>query len=409
VAQADYLTEWFGSVPVLGLTVNDYPAPVAGLSCVVGGARVYCIGGLNGTAQTTSSTYTALLSTTGVGEWMKLPDYPTGIAGESCVVYAGYVYCVGGLQSAEKPKSPSQVTRAVYFAPLTASGGIGEWSRATDYPFGVYDQSCAVLQGYIYCVGGILANSTRVSAVEYAGLSPSGIAAWMRAASYPLDISAESCSAYATRLYCIGGLNATSTAVPSVYYGSVNESGLSWTVGTSYPIPVAGQSCVIHYPGLYCIGGLSSTVNATRVVVFSYINGTRLSWTGCIYYPVYTQSQSCVSYLSQIYCIGGNNGLEFLEFVYFTSIGSTQTTAVETTALTTSSVASHSAQGPSHAPAMLVLAAALCAVILVTLLWRRTRSSTLTEAGKVQTRDRQGVKFNHSSGQEEFEIRAQPR
>lgn len=364
-------------MPVLGLTVNDYPSPVAALSCVAEGARIYCVGGLNGTAQTTNSTYSALLSPTGVGQWVKLPDYPTGIAGESCVVYTGYIYCVGGLQSAETPKSPSQVTRAVYFAPLMASGEISEWSRAADYPFGVYDQSCAVLQGYIYCVGGILSNSTRVSAVEYAGLSPSGITAWMRAASYPIDISAESCSVYATRLYCIGGLNATSTAVRSVYYGSLNKSGLGWTVGASYPTPVAGQSCVVHYPGLYCIGGLNSAEYATRVVVFSYINRTRLNWIYCIYYPVYTQSQSCVSYSSQIYCVGGYNGLEFLKFVYFTSIGSAQTTAVATTTLTTENISSHSAEGLSYAPLSLVLAAALCAAVLVIVLWAFERNRAI--------------------------------
>ena len=374
VSYAIYLTEWYGTEPVLGYAVSSYPAPIAALSCVAGGARVFCIGGLNSTPQTTNSTYTAPLSSLGTGAWARLPDYPTGIAGQSCVAYSGYVYCVGGLQAASTATSESEVTSAVYFAPLTASG-MGPWTRAADYPFGVYDQSCAVMQGYVYCVGGVGSNSSIVSAVEYAQLSPSGISRWMTATSYPVVVAAESCSGYAARLYCVGGLNATSIAVGSVYDGSLNGSQLGWTEDTVYPTPVAGQSCLVQYPGLYCIGGLNSTSYATRSVYFSYLNDTHLNWIGSAAYPVDVQGQACVTYASQIYCIGGYDGTEFIASVFFSSIGPTLESpvgATSTTKVATSGVASGVVPAPtsSYALAMdFVLAGTALASIVIIAFW----------------------------------------
>ena len=375
VAYADYLTEWSGSVPVLGFAVHNYPSPVAAHSCVASEARVFCVGGLNGTSQTTKSTYAAPLSKLGIGEWTKLGDYPTGIAGQVCVAYSGYIYCVGGLQAAGTSTSNSLITPSVYFAPIAASG-MGGWTRTIDYPFGVYDESCAVSQGYIYCVGGISSNSSAVSAVEYARLSPSGIADWRNASSYPVKIAAESCSAYASRLYCVGGLNATSMAIDSVYYASINGTEPGWAGETAYPTAVAGQSCIVHYPGLYCVGGLNATSLATRSVFFAYLNETHLNWIGSVAYPVDVQSQSCVGYSSQIYCIGGYNGLQILQSAYFSSVGPEQVSQGATTFATTTTTGERSSDGIASAYPLaldLILAAVACASILIIGYWAPRR------------------------------------
>jgi len=368
VAYADYLTEWSGTAPVLGFTVHNYPSPVAALSCVASEARVFCVGGLNGTSQTTGSTYSAPLSKLGIGEWTKLGDYPTGIAGQACVAYSGYIYCVGGLQVAETSTSNPQITPAVYFAPITASG-MGGWIRTTDYPFGVYNQSCAVSQGYIYCVGGIDSNSSAVSAVECAQLLPSGISGWRTASSYPVKVAAESCSAYASRLYCVGGLNATSIATDTVFYASLNRTVPGWTGETAYPNPVAGQSCIVRYPGLYCVGGLNATSLATRSVFFSYLNETLVNWIGSVAYPVDIQSQSCVGYSSQIYCIGGYDGVQVLESVYFASVGPAPAGLGATTITTPGANSSAGGASPYPLALDLVLAATACTSILIIVRW----------------------------------------
>lgn len=342
VVNADYLTEWSGTVPVLGVRVNAYPGFVAGQACVAQANIVYCVGGLNGTAHATNMVYAASVSGLGVGQWERLSDYPTAVSGQSCILSSGYIYCIGGLEGGAAGNSTPEVTSASYFAPLTALN-VGKWTRTTDYPFGVFDQSCAVSSNYVYCVGGVTSNSTNVSAVEYAQLSPSGIAGWKPVSPYPSGIAAESCAAYSKYLYCVGGLNATSRATASVYYTSLAGSDLSWAMATGYPNPVAGHSCVIHYPGLYCIGGLNATAYATKAVFFSYLNSTHLNWIASVFYPVNVQSQSCVTYSSYIYCIGGYDGLSFLKSVYFSTIGPLPGNT--TVSLSTTSTASNSSVG----------------------------------------------------------------
>lgn len=322
-AGADYLTEWTSGSPALGVVVNSYPSFVAGESCVAQASVVYCVGGLNGTAYPTNLTYSAVLNPLGVGQWGRLSDYPTNVAGESCVVDSGYIYCVGGFERGTNSSSSPVVLAASYYSKLTSTG-LGGWKRTTDYPFSVFDQSCAVSADYVYCVGGVTSNSTGVSIVEYAQLSSSGISQWNQAASYPSTVSAGSCASYEENLYCVGGLNGAFRAVSSVYHTPITARGLNWTRASSYPTPVAGHSCIIHFPGLYCVGGLNATAYASRGVFFTYLNSTNLRWIPSTFYPVKVQSQSCVTYSAYVYCVGGYDGQSFLASVYYSTIGTVQ-------------------------------------------------------------------------------------
>jgi len=367
-ANADFLTAWTTGSPAVGVAAHPYPGFVAGESCVAQTSVVYCVGGLNGTALPTSSVYAAPLTSLGLGQWGRLVDYPTEVAGESCVADSGYIYCVGGLVREPSRGSTSEVTAASYFAPL--SGVVmGNWTRTTDYPFAVFDQSCTASLGYVYCVGGIASNSSQVLAVEYARLSASGIGKWNPATPYPSPVSATSCVSYAESMYCVGGLNGTSRAVSSVYYTKTAGQSLDWSVAASYPNPVAGHSCIVHYPGLYCVGGLNETAYATRDVFFTYLNNTGLSWIASSFYPVDVQSQSCVTSSASIYCVGGYDGQSFLASVYYSSIGTSPENPVSGTAeSSTTTIATNATRGSASfvtTYGSLVVAAGVAAAIIV--------------------------------------------
>ena len=377
-ASADYLTKWTGSVPVLGVVVNGYPGLVAGESCIAQTSIVYCIGGLDRNDQPTNMTYAAPVTGLGVGRWGRLIDYPIEVAGESCVADLGYIYCIGGFERGVASNSTTEVTPASYFAPL-AGLNIGNWTRTTDYPFGVFDQSCTVSFDYVYCIGGIASNSTGVSDVEYAQLSPSGIEQWNSGIPYPSSVSAGSCTSYARNIYCVGGLNGASRATSSVYYISLAGRSLNWTMATNYPNPVAGHSCVIHYPDLYCIGGLNATAYATRGVFFSYLNNTNLRWIPSIFYPVNVQSQSCVTDSTYVYCIGGYDGQTFLASVYFSTIGTEQenSTPGTVTSSTTTLLETASSGFPQWFAAYgsLIVAAGVALIVIIASFTSNRRSS----------------------------------
>ena len=97
----------------------------------------------------------------------------------SCVVYSGYVYCVGGFNMLGEGSS------STYYASI--SSGISAWMSTTPYPFNVYTVPCVAQANYIYCiagqqentVGGTGANTNFPTAqVYYAPLSSSGIGSW---------------------------------------------------------------------------------------------------------------------------------------------------------------------------------------------------------------------------------------
>ena len=62
--------------------------------------------------------------------------------------YNGYVYVMGGLDSASNYRDDVQ------FAPIQADGTIGNWVHTTVLPDGRYGQGVAVYNGYLYIAGG---------------------------------------------------------------------------------------------------------------------------------------------------------------------------------------------------------------------------------------------------------------
>ena len=200
---------------------SSYNTGIQDQSCVAYSGRIYCVGGIGSSyydgyypknaAGPTNDVCDAQINSTGVGQWACnandwwLTDYQITNVGnsyypfngynQSCVAYAGYIYCVGGFNN-----DLGAPTDEVYYAKLFANG-TGAWSPTTVYPSPVGSESCSVNDGYIYCVGGSGPNNK----VYYARLSPSGVGAWASASAYPADVTAQSCVTYSDHIYCVGG------------------------------------------------------------------------------------------------------------------------------------------------------------------------------------------------------------
>ncbi|MHB8568408.1 MAG: Kelch repeat-containing protein [Nitrososphaerales archaeon] len=161
-----------------------------------------------------------------VGTWTSTTAYGGGaIYVQSCAIYAGYIYCVGGASS-------SGATSAVYYAPLTSTG-VGAWTSTTAYGGGtIYEQSCAIYSGYIYCVGGH-GSSGVTSAVYYAPLTSTGVGAWTSTTAYGGGtIYLHSCAIYSGYIYCVGGAS-SSGATSAVYYAPINFGSITTTTTAS--------------------------------------------------------------------------------------------------------------------------------------------------------------------------------
>jgi hypothetical protein len=243
--------------------------------------------------------YFAKLSSSGVGAWASTTSYPTNISGQSCVTYGGYIYCVSGIDGARGPRP----TGAVYFAPTSMTGGLGAWTKSTDYPSPSIALSCAAFEGYVYCVGGDQTVGTLESDLVYfAPITSSGVGTWTATTKYPITVNSAGCAASAGFIYCVAGYTAAGPRPVNVtYYASISSSGAgTWTASTAYPIADPGPSCVMIGGYIYCVGG------STNDVYYASVSSTGIgTWTSGARYPIAT-SVSCVALESTIACVGGS-------------------------------------------------------------------------------------------------------
>ena len=313
------------SVPAAGAGVGTwttpfYPTDIAGQSCVVSGGYIYCIGGDASTSlipDITNAVYFESLSS-GVGVWTPTATYPTPIEDQSCVVSASYVYCVGGVTT-----NAGAPTSAVYFAELTPTGipssGVGSWTLTTAYDTTVYGQTCVASGGYIYCIGGSF------TAVYFAKLSSSGVGTWKLTTNYPTtdQLGSQGCVVSGGYVYCVGGAQGSGGSYPlqAVYFAKLSSSGVGmWKMSTNtYPTIIDSQSCAAYEGYIYCIGGYNGATSSS--VYFAKLPSVGVgAWKPTVSYPTPIEEQSCVVSGSYIYCVGGWTGSAYTNAVYFASV-----------------------------------------------------------------------------------------
>ncbi len=90
-------------------------------------AYIYCIGGQDANGGPRSEVYSSSAissSSANITSWTSDSNqYPQTINGQACVVYSGYVYCVGGSYDDGGDDIASS-----YFAPLSSGGVVGSWN-----------------------------------------------------------------------------------------------------------------------------------------------------------------------------------------------------------------------------------------------------------------------------------------
>ena len=272
--------------------------------CVSNAAYIDCIGGQNSTLETSSVYYAHLATTGGIlsGGWHSTTSYPTEIENQNCVASSGYVYCIGGTNASNAAPSDQ-----VYFAKLSPTGGIeGSWQRTTSYPTGIEWQSCVVYAKYIYCVGGdYYSAGTRIisASVYYARLSSTGVSKWQSTTSYPTGVLEQSCITNTAYVYCIGG------GTNSVYFAKLSRTGGimgGWQSTTNYPTSIYLQSCLTNAGYAYCIGGDNAAIspqvtNSVYYAKLSRTGGIAGSWAQTTSYPTVIDVQSCLAYAGYSY------------------------------------------------------------------------------------------------------------
>jgi hypothetical protein len=284
-------------------------------SCMVSAGYVYCVGG--------DGVYYASVSSSGVGSWAKTTGYPSpgGNGYEGCAIYAGYIYCVGGLPSG----SSNHPTGAVYYATISSSG-VGAWTPTTPYPTVIYGESCQVSSGYIYCLGGqVSVGVGETNATYYAPLSAFGVGAWKPTTGYPIADDRPMCAVSGIDIYCVGGYGYPTPGDTNVaFFATLSSSGIgAWTLTTNFPNNDP-SACATSNGFIYCLGGTDlATRGQSSVVEYAPILPVGLgTWVATNSYPGSPVTTGCVTSGAFLYCVGGTGSTDTTTSVYFVGITS---------------------------------------------------------------------------------------
>ena len=285
---------------------------IAGQQCVSTDSAIYCIGGLDANMGPRSEIYYSVPAPSGnITGWnLSSTSYPQFINGQSCVLYSGTIYCVGGSYN-----DAGDDVASSYYTSVPSAGPLGNWTSSTAYPVPVDTESCVASSAYIYCVGGVNetdgsnADATQTNSVWYAHLSASGIGEWTKTLAYPANVFYPTCYADGSDVYCIGGADSNGNSVGTVYYAALSSSGVgSWTPTTAYPVAGSGQACVIYSGNILCVGGETSGGSSptyTSAVYYAPISSGGIgAWKQATSYP-FSVGTTCAAISGEVYCVGG--------------------------------------------------------------------------------------------------------
>ncbi|MCL4371759.1 hypothetical protein M1373_00340 [Candidatus Marsarchaeota archaeon] len=198
------------------------------------------------------------------------------------------------------------------YAPVRRNGTLGAWSNASRFPIPVLQTSCVAASGSLYCINGLSQNGSVLQIVASSPLPPSALS--LRISSEYPAYAAPSCASDGNAIYCIGGLSGASGTRELAYFANATQSGLSsWQNAAEYPLSgYTKYSCTYYASAIYCVGGMQRSSSGSgnlysNAVYYSHIakNGLLSAWSKAENFPVSTYQSSCTAYNGSLFCTAG--------------------------------------------------------------------------------------------------------
>jgi hypothetical protein len=306
---------------------------------VVYNGYIYVMGGTNG-SRLSDVLYAPINAGGTVGwtsgspcgtAWCTTTSLSTARSAQSSVVYNGYVYVMGGIDTSNNRLSD------VVYAKFNSDGTLAAWNSTNGFS-GVGSgaratQSSVVYKGYVYLIGGLAGGSVRLSDVLYAPVnsdatvgwasgSPCGTA-WCTTTSLPNALSESTAVLYGGYVYMMGGINSAASYVPDTIYAPLNSNGTvgSWLVTTSLPTARAGSGSFAANGYMYIVGGTNAVAFSDSYSAPINSNGNLGSWSGGPSMSTVRSYFGLVAYNGYSYATGGG-GAGFTSSVEYASINS---------------------------------------------------------------------------------------
>lgn len=302
------------------LTASDMPAKISGAACVIYNGYWYSVGGLANGFPTNASFVAPINPDASVGAWASSSNLPVTLTNAVAIAYNSFLYLIGGSVNGVE-------SNTVYYAPITAGGGLGAWNTSTVLPTTLLAVSAVVVNGNLYLIGGahggVQVNTVYVSPISTAG--PIGV--WTTLTALPYTRNGAGAFTYGNRIFVVGGTGTlpltTSGPASSVLSAPVNADGTigAWAEQTSLPEPRSLPVVVLTGNTLYFIGGLIGATSYASVFATKInADGTINQWQRAADLPLPLYSAVGGAYNGAIYVAGGSANGVFVQGTYYAVI-----------------------------------------------------------------------------------------
>lgn len=248
------------------------------------------------------------------GEWITDTNN-TGLPalyGHTAVYTNNHILVIGGRNEA------LQARNEVYYTTISPDDhDLANWQTTTplpaaDYPHGIYWHASAVLNDYVYVMGGYNSADTNQDTVAFAQINPDGtLGNWSTTAPLPVALRILRAEVVNGRIYVVAGRDSSSTPRNDIYYAQPNpDTGAiaGWNQTTA-PLPNAtwGHMLAVHEDHLYVLGGTHIDLFISPLVSFTVpiANGDITSWTGATNMLNNNYGGAAASYSGVLYTTGG--------------------------------------------------------------------------------------------------------
>ncbi len=219
------------------------------------------------------------------------------------VTYNGYLYVLGGYISG------GTNLNTVQYAPLNTNGTVGGWTATSSFTNARRTFSAAVLNGYMYILGGHTGSGTHYKDIQYAKINGDGsLGSWAAAGSNVSNGGQGVCMVAAGGyIYSLGGWDG-STDFNTVRYAVQNANGTigAWQNGNSFTTGRSNLNCTAYGNYLYLSGGETNVgLNDVQYATINPANGSIGAWTYTTSFHLGRANHAMVAYNGFMYIAGG--------------------------------------------------------------------------------------------------------
>lgn len=310
---------------------------------------LYVTGGYDGTDALADIEFARIeVSDGSIGTWDSSSVSIHKRWGLTVPVSNSYAYVIGGCIAGAAPSSCSSRTNTIQTFQIynNDSGAIQSVTAASDDTFSTstdrWGASAAILNGYIYVVGGCTSATDCTSTTRDGQFAPisaanGSIGTWSTLTDHIATATAGDGRAWGglvaigTALHFVGGIDdaggvdaksAVYTAVPNPSTGDI----ASWSTDTGMPADRAYSGVTSWNGRIYVVGGSSDSLTTpTNTVYISNdvsAGGTVTSWTTGTTLSVSRRNAAVTAYANNLYVFGGDDGTNYLSDSQFAKINS---------------------------------------------------------------------------------------